>query len=101
LIVKDIKEKGLFPETVGCDSWLNELEIFQSFFPAEYLVDFTVSTPDSKGGYGWWGQFIGKDGCFSKNKAEKFEKDMQFQYRRMIAKCSYEAFLKHLNAQNP
>ena len=97
LLVKDIQNKHLSPETVGCDSWLNELEVFQNFFPSEYLESFAVSPPDSKAGYGWWGQFVGKDGCFNKSKAEKFEKYMEFQYRRIIAKCSYKSFVRYIS----
>ncbi len=97
-IVKDIQAKGILPETIGCESWLNELNVFQSFFPPEYHQSFIVSPPDSKGGYGWWGQFVGKDGRFNKSKAEKFEKTMTFQFQRIIAKCSYAAFVKHILA---
>lgn len=97
-IIEDIKNKGFSPETFGCDSWINELELVQGLFPPEYLQSFEVSPPDSKSGYGWWGQFVGKDGRFNAAKAGKFEKDMQFQYRRIIAKCSYESFIKHINS---
>lgn len=95
-LVKDIQAKGFLPETIGCDSWLNELEVFQSFFPPEYSKSFIVSPPDSKGGYGWWGQFVGKDGRFNQSKAGIFEKTMTFQFRRMISKCSYVSFVKTL-----
>jgi len=96
MIVKDIQNKELKPETIGCDSWLNELEVFQSFFPPGYSDSFVVSPPDSKAGYGWWGQFVGKDGRFNTSKAARFEKEMKFQYRRMITKCSYESFVRNI-----
>jgi len=95
-LADDIKKNALYPETIGCDSWLNELKIFQSFFPQEYSESFIISSPDSKSGYGWWGQFVGKDGKFNKLKAENFEKTMEFQYHRVIAKCSYESFVCHI-----
>lgn len=97
LIADNIKDKGFQPATAGCDSWLNELDVFQGLFPDEYLQSFTVSPPDSKTGYGWWGQFVGKDGRFNEAKAEKFEKTMQFQYRRIIAKCPYKSFVNHIH----
>jgi hypothetical protein len=100
LIIKDIKCKGFTPETIGCDSWLNELKAFQKFFPSEYINSFVLSPPDSKSGYGWWGQFIGRDGLFSKSRAEKFAGNMDFQYKRLIAQCPYELFVKHLSDQS-
>lgn len=96
MLINDIKLKGFGPETVGCDSWINELEVFQRFFPPCYADSFIVSPPDSKSGYGWWGQFVGKDGHFNRKKAEQFEKTMEFQYKRMITTCSYESFVRHI-----
>ncbi|MFA6715699.1 MAG: hypothetical protein WCS27_10000 [Victivallaceae bacterium] len=96
LLIKDIQNKGLSPQTVGCDSWLNELKIFQSFFPEEYVQSFTVSPPDSKSGYGWWGQFIGKNGCLNEAKVKVFERNMEFPYRRLIARCPYDSFRRHI-----
>jgi len=96
MLVNDIKLKGIEPETIGCDSWINGLDVFQRFFPSGYPDSFIVSPPDSKSGYGWWGQFVGKDGRFNRKKAEQFEKTMEFQYKRMITMCSYESFVRHI-----
>lgn len=97
-VIKDIQAKSFVPETIGCDSWLNELTVFQSFFPPEYSQSFMVSPHDSKGGYGWWGQFVTKEGRFNKSKAEQFEKNMTFQFQRIIAQCAYPAFVRHVSA---
>ena len=95
-IIKDIENKELLPETIGCDSWLNELKVFQAFFPLEYRRSFKVSPPDSKSGYGWWGQFIGSDGKINEYKLKKFAKDMTFPYKRIIARCRYAAFAAYV-----
>ncbi|MFA6102966.1 MAG: hypothetical protein WCV67_06325 [Victivallaceae bacterium] len=96
-VIKDIQTKSFVPETIGCNSWLNELAVFQSFFPREYSQSFMVSPQDSKGGYGWWGQFVTKEGRFNKSKAEQFEKNMTFQFQRIIAQCAYSAFVRHVS----
>lgn len=95
-IIDDISKNQIFPETIGCDSWINELKQVQMLFPESYLKSFKESPSDSKSGYGWWGQFINKDGTLNRHKAEKFENDMEFKYKRIIARCGYSEFKTHI-----
>ena len=97
-LAADIRSRGAAPATIGCDSWLNELPAFQSLFPPEYKASFAVSPPDSKSGYGWWGQFVGRDGQIHRAKAAEFEKTFAFPCRRLTARCAFAALEAHLAA---
>jgi hypothetical protein len=95
-IIEEIDRRGLKIARIGVDSWINWLPAFQAFFPAEFAGSLVPTTPDSKMGNGWWGQFISRTGHLSERRAEHLRRTRQFEYVRTHAECSFEAFREHV-----
>lgn len=84
---------------VMCGSWLNDLPVFLSLFPLSYRESLEVSPPDSKGGFGWWGQLIDKTGRLHAKRAAMILETGVFPHPRKTGRCSFEEFMRHLSLE--
>lgn len=84
---------------VICGSWLNDLPVFLSLFPPSYLESLEVSPPDSKGGFGWWGQLIDKTGCLHTKRAAMLLETGVFPHSRKTGQCGFAEFMRHLSLE--
>ncbi|MGH7144682.1 MAG: hypothetical protein ACREJ2_11230 [Planctomycetota bacterium] len=78
------------PDTVHFDSWMNALDPIKKLFPAEFRVTPSEEFPK---GYGWWGQFIAKDGGLNARRAQAFIETGKFEFPRQNGQCSWQAFI--------
>lgn len=83
---------------VMCGSWLNDLPVFLALFPATYRESLEVSPPDSRDGFGWWGQLIDKRGCLHARRAAMIRDTGRFPHARKYGRCDFSAFMRHLKS---
>ena len=81
---------------VMCGSWLNDLPVFLDFFPPAYRESLEMSPPDSKNGFGWWGQLIDKTGRLHARRAAQIIETGVFPHARKFGKCRYDDFMRHV-----
>jgi hypothetical protein len=86
---------------VFCGSWLNDLPVFLSLFPASYRESLEVSPPDSQGGFGWWGQLIDKTGGLHAKRAAMVLETGVFPHPRKTGRCRFDEFMRHVAAGCP
>ncbi|MDD2706554.1 MAG: hypothetical protein PHV34_00990 [Verrucomicrobiae bacterium] len=86
----DMRAKAPSVIQVSCGSWINNLEPFLSLFPETYVRSLTVSSPDSKSGMGWWGQFVTKEGTLNEKRADELRATGRFRYDRKEGTCLLE-----------
>jgi hypothetical protein len=98
LIMDDIQKKQYSVQRIGVDSWINWLEPFKALFPASYAKSFVETTPDNKGGNGWWGQYIRRTGELNEKRAQVLRETRKFDYTRVHAECLYKDFCEHVEA---
>ncbi len=95
-IIDQIDSRGLRIARIGVDSWINSLPAFQAFFPPAFATSLVPTTPDSKMGNGWWGQFTSRTGRLNEARAQRLRQTRRFDYVRTHAECSFEAFRRHV-----
>jgi hypothetical protein len=100
-IVEVIERRGLPIARIGVDSWINWLPAFQSLFPPAFAASLTPTTPDNKGGNGWWGQFIARTGHLHQGRAQQLRRTRQFKYVRAHGECGFDAFREHVRRNAP
>jgi len=99
-IIEDIAANGYTVDRIGCDSWLDNVPAFQSCFPPSFAASMVPTNPDTKNGYGWWGQFIDRTGSLHEGRARQLKRTRRFRYPRMHAECPYTDFVEHVNRAN-
>ena len=100
-IIDDAAGRSLSIRTISCDSWINYLAPFQTLFPPSFIASIQPTTPDNKGGNGWWGQFIDKTGRFNEKRAQTLRDTRQFEILRAHAECLYSDFVSHVRSLKP
>ena len=95
-VVHDIRRRGLKVRRIGVDSWIDYLEPVQALFPPAFKQSITPTSPDVKGGNGWWGQFIGRTGEFHEPRAERLRQTRKFDFVRAHAECGFDDFCRHI-----
>lgn len=98
-IIHEIDQRGLKIVRIGVDSWINSLPPFQRFFPEQFARSLAPTTPDAKGGNGWWGQFISRTGQLHQRRAELLRCTRQFEFVRTHGECTFEALRQHVRHQ--
>lgn len=86
---------------VFCGSWLNDLPVFLSLFPASYRQSLQVSPPDTMGGFGWWGQLVDKTGRLHAKRAAMVLETGVFPHPRKTGRCRFDEFRRHVTAACP
>lgn len=81
---------------VICGSWLNDLPVFLGLFPPTYRESLEVSPPDSKSGFGWWGQLIDKTGRLHAKRAAMILETGVFPHSRKTGRCGFAEFMRYL-----
>jgi len=90
-------EAGPFPvRKVTCGTWLNDLSVFVGLFPPSYRATLKVSPPDSKGGWGWWGQLVDRNGRLHARRAAAIMETGRFPHPRKEGWCGFEEFKQHV-----
>jgi len=97
-IIKDIDSKKIKPESVRFDSWMNNLKPIVDLFP-ESLKKSLKPTEEFPKGYGWWGQFITKDGGIHPRRAELMKQEGRFEYKRLMGSCPWEDFRRKVEGK--
>ena len=92
-IVRDLAEKNLKPVRVGFETWMNNLPPVAALFPESYAKSL-VKADEFPKGYGWWGQFITKDGALNRRRAELMKQEGRFEYARLNGHCPWDDFQK-------
>ena len=82
---------------VSCASWINGLPRFQALFPRSYAAGLAPTDPDSKG-FGWWGQFVRKDGALNETRADHLRRTGEFPFIRTIGVCALEDLATHVES---
>ena len=82
--------------TVTCGTWLNDLPVFLELFPASYARSLKLSHPDTKAGWGWWGQIIDRTGKLHQGRAEAIVRTGRFPHPRKGGECPFEEFRSHV-----
>ena len=95
-IAADLRRREPGIGRIGVDSWVNNLRPFQALFPPAYGGSLTPTDPDSKGGLGWWGQFILRTGHFNEERAQRLRQTRQFDFLRLHGECAFEDFCRHI-----
>jgi hypothetical protein len=90
-IVADIENKKLQPVRAHFDSWMNALKPVASLFPASHAQSLAAAEEFPKG-YGWWGQFIQKDGSLNQRRAEAMKRSGQFELARLNGSSPWTDF---------
>ena len=89
-----------FPvESVTCGTWLNDLPVFLGLFPPSYRASLEVSPPDSKGGWGWWGQLVDRTGQLHAKRAATVLETGRFPHPRKEGRCGFQEFKRHVSAE--
>jgi hypothetical protein len=100
-IIDDISARSLDIRSLSCESWINYLAPFQALFPKSYIDSLTPTTPDNKGGNGWWGQYIDKTGRLNEKRAQTLRDTRQFDFPRARGECPYSDFVAHIKSLKP
>lgn len=94
-IVADVNARQLQVDRVRFDTWMNNLKPVQSLFPESYVRSLAPAEEFPKG-YGWWGQFITRDGGFHMRRAEKLMTEGRFEFVRLDGQCPWQEFHQNL-----
>ncbi len=79
-------------------TWLNSLDRFLHFFPAEWLKNRTLLPTDNVGPtLGWQGQFVNRKGLLNRKMADYYLQHGELCYARGESHCTFEAMRKHLD----
>lgn len=97
-IVAEIEAGGATPATVHFQSWMNALKPVKELFPAAFAQSLTASEEFPKG-YGWWGQFITRDGRIHAQRGELLKREGRFEFARLNGHCPWADFRAHIFAQ--
>lgn len=97
-MVRALESRGAAPETVTCGSWIHHLRPFQALFPASYLASLAPTSPDSKTGDGWWGQFTSRHGSLHLRRARILKREGRFEFDRLSGRCPYRDYREHIMA---
>jgi hypothetical protein len=93
-IIADIEKSALEPATVHFESWMNNLPIVLALFPPAFSKNLQPAEEFPKG-YGWWGQFITKEGLLNPRRAELLKKEARFEFKRLNGHCAWKEFRSH------
>ena len=96
--VRHIQKNYPAGQPVSCESWINGLPRFLALFPPGYAAGLYATDPDSKG-FGWWGQFISKDGTLNAKHAEQLRRTGKFPYDRKHGECRLDELAAHIGTQ--
>ena len=80
---------------LGCESWLNSFPPFLKLFPDAYPLENT-EPPELSPGYGWWGQFMSRDGAFNERNAKILRSTGKFPFIPRKGECALDELLEHL-----
>jgi len=92
-IVRDVEAQHLQPVLVRFDTWMNNLKPVQALFPVSFLKTLTPAGEFPKG-YGWWGQFITRDGGINRRRADMLLTKGRFEFARLAGECPWVEFQK-------
>ena len=90
-IIAEIEQQNLKPERVSFDSWMNHLKPIQELFPKSFAASL-VKAEEFPKGYGWWGQFITRDGKMHERRAALLKEKGVFEFPRLNGACSWSDF---------
>jgi hypothetical protein len=90
-IVRELESNGIRPTTVHFDSWMNNLKPIAELFPASFAKSLVASEEFPKG-YGWWGQFITREGHIHARRAELLKREGRFEFLRLNGHCLWSDF---------
>ena len=82
-------------EWIQCASWLNTFAPFLRLFPAAWAGSATPPRPPGYS-YGWWGQFVWRDGRFHKRNGEHLRRTGQFPFPAVVCRCRIASLRQHL-----
>lgn len=94
-IVVDVEARHLQVDRVRFDTWMNHLKPVQSLFPESFVRSLAPAEEFPKG-YGWWGQFITRDGGLNERRAERLLNEGRFEFTRLTGQCPWGVFKKEL-----
>ena len=90
-IVAELEQQELKPDVVSFDSWMNHLKPIQELFPKSFAAALTPAEEFPKG-YGWWGQFITRDGKIHTTRAALLREKGVFEFPRLNGHCPWSDF---------
>ncbi len=96
-IVQDVEARQLSVVRVRFDTWMNNLKAVQSLFP-ESFVRSLASAEEFPKGYGWWGQFVTREGGLHSRRAELLMTQGRFEFARLDGYCPWVDFRTKLLA---
>jgi hypothetical protein len=94
-IIKDIEARGLKPAEARFDTWMNSLKPITDLFPASHAASLKACEEFPKG-YGWWGQFITKDGGINPRRAQVMQAEGRFEFKRLAGSCPWADFKRKI-----
>jgi len=96
----DIRRNHPAVTRISCGSWINGHGEFLRLFPESYAHSLVPTSPESKG-FGWWGQFVRKDGSLNEKRAAEFRRTGRFAFPRLLGTCPLDELLDHLETHFP
>lgn len=90
-IVRDVEQQGHAPQLVGFESWMNALAPVAALFPESFAKSLKAAEEFPKG-YGWWGQFVTKDGQINPKRAAMLKNTGRFEFARLNGVCPWADF---------
>ena len=96
-IVADVEARQLQVTRVRFESWMNHLKPVQALFPDSFLRSLVAAEEFPKG-YGWWGQFITREGGLHSRRAELLMTQGRFEFARLDGYCPWADFRTNLLA---
>lgn len=90
-IVADVEAKPLQISRLRFETWMNNLQPVRSLFP-ECFARSLVPAEEFPKGYGWWGQFVTRDGGLQPRRAERLMAQGRFEFARLDGQCPWEEF---------
>ena len=94
-IIRDIEGRGLKPAEVRFDTWMNSLKPIADLFPASHAASLKACEEFPKG-YGWWGQFITKEGGIHSRRAAVMKAEGRFEFKRLMGGCPWADFTRKI-----
>lgn len=90
-IVQDVEARRLPVGRVRFDTWMNNLRPVLALFP-ESFARALVPAEEFPKGYGWWGQFVTRNGGLHARRAELLMTQGRFEFARLAGQCSWDEF---------